>query len=118
MDGELLRQRANVLYTLFPLTNLLVMPDHVVWISNERLAADRTRLRICTLAPRDSDDDARWARNNDIAQAALAEDGEIGESIQAGLAAGADEAFRFVRFEGALAAFNDTIDRHLNMNNP
>jgi phenylpropionate dioxygenase-like ring-hydroxylating dioxygenase large terminal subunit len=117
-DGELLRRRANVLYTFFPLSNLLVMPDHIVWISNEPLAVDRTRLRICTLAPRDSHDDGHWARNNAIAQLTLAEDGAIGESIQAGLASGANEAFRFGRFEGALTAFNDSIDRHLNMNNP
>jgi phenylpropionate dioxygenase-like ring-hydroxylating dioxygenase large terminal subunit len=108
-----IRDRANVLYTFFPLTNLLVMPDHLVWISNEPLAADRTRLRICTLASKASNDAAHWARNDAITQATLAEDGEVGESIQGGIRAGANEAFRFGRFEGALAQFNSAIDRYL-----
>ncbi len=108
-----IRDRANVLYTFFPLTNLLVMQDHIVWIDNEPLAPDRTRLRFCTLAAKDNTDQEHWLRNDAIAQETLAEDGEVGESIQRGIDSGANSAFRFGRFEGALAAFNASIDRHL-----
>ncbi|MEM9314789.1 MAG: SRPBCC family protein [Pseudomonadota bacterium] len=108
-----IRDRANVLYTFFPLTNLLVMQDHIVWIDNEPLAPDCTRLRFCTLAPRENTDEEHWLRNDAIAQDTLAEDGEVGESIQRGIDSGANTAFRFGRFEGALAAFNASIDRHL-----
>ncbi len=108
-----IRDRANVLYTFFPLTNLLVMQDHIVWIDNEPLAPDRTRLRFCTLASKDNTDQEHWLRNDAIAQETLAEDGEVGESIQRGIDSGANSAFRFGRFEGALAAFNASIDRHL-----
>ncbi|MEL7045248.1 MAG: hypothetical protein AAGL66_09520 [Pseudomonadota bacterium] len=38
---------------------------------------------------------------------------EVGESIQRGIDSGANSAFRFGRFEGALATFNASIDRHL-----
>jgi phenylpropionate dioxygenase-like ring-hydroxylating dioxygenase large terminal subunit len=111
-----IREEANVLYTLFPLSNLLVMQDHIVWIDNEPLAPDLTRLRFSTLARRDNTDQSHWERNDQIAQATLAEDGEVGEAIQAGIDSGANEVFRFGRFEGALAAFNESVDRHLNMN--
>jgi phenylpropionate dioxygenase-like ring-hydroxylating dioxygenase large terminal subunit len=115
--GELneasIRDKANVLYTFFPLTNLLAMPDHIVWIHNEPLAPDRTRLRISTLAPKASTDSRHWERNNLIAQETLAEDGEVGESIQSGIAAGANDVFQFGRFEGALTQFNATIDRYV-----
>ena len=113
LEVSSIRDRANVLYTLFPNTAILVMPDHLVWIHQEPVAADRTLIRISTLGPKDSDDAAHWARNNAITQATLAEDGEIGESIQVGIDAGANEVFRFGRFEGALGQFNATIDRYL-----
>lgn len=113
MEQASIRDKANVLYTFFPLTNLLAMPDHVVWIHNEPLSAGRTRLRICTLAPKSNTDAEHWARNNVIAQETLAEDGEVGESIQSGITAGANDAFQFGRFEGALTAFNATIDRYV-----
>lgn len=72
-----------------------------------------TRLRLCTLAPRSSTDHEHWARNHAIATATLAEDGEVGESVQSGLHTGANESLRFGRFEGALAALNASVDRHL-----
>ena len=113
MSEASIRDKANVLYTFFPLTNLLAMPDHIVWIHNEPLSAGCTRLRISTLAPKGNDDSAHWQRNNAIAQETLAEDGEVGESIQSGILAGANEVFQFGRFEGALTQFNATIDRYL-----
>jgi phenylpropionate dioxygenase-like ring-hydroxylating dioxygenase large terminal subunit len=108
-----LREHANILYTLFPLSNVLVMPDHLVWIQNEPLSAAHTRVRISTLAPVGSEDEAHWLRNDAIAQATLSEDGEIAESVQSGIDSGANQDFQFGRFEGALARFNESIDRML-----
>lgn len=113
MEDTSIRDHANVLYTFFPLSNLLVMPDHLVWIDNEPLAPDRTRLRVRTLAPRSSTDSEHWARNHAITTATLAEDGEVAESVQSGLHTGANESLLFGRFEGALAVFNASADRHL-----
>lgn len=112
-DARSIRDHANILYSFFPVSQILVMPDHLVWIHSEPLAAERTRLRIHTLAPRASDDDAHWRRNHDITVATLTEDGEIGESIQAVIGSGANEVFHFGRFEGALARFNRCIDRYV-----
>ncbi len=41
-----LRDHANILYNLFPLTSLLVQQDHVVWISQMPLAQIKP---ICVL---------------------------------------------------------------------
>lgn len=108
-----IRDKANVLYTIFPNTAMLVMQDHLVWVDQQPLGPDRTMVRISTLASKDSDDAEHWARNNAITQATLAEDGEIGESVQSGANAGANDVFRFGRFEGALDQFNKTIDGYV-----
>ena len=109
-----LRDHAQVLYTLFPVTSLLVQSDHCAWIRLEPLSAGSTRIRINTLVPRDRmtdpDDLAHWARNHQITLDTLDEDFDIGERIQAGLDSGANEHLTFGRFEGALAAFNDSVE--------
>jgi phenylpropionate dioxygenase-like ring-hydroxylating dioxygenase large terminal subunit len=113
-DSWRLRDHANVLYTLFPSSQLLVMQDHVVWIRSEPLSAGETALRLVTLAPSagwdaEGKDAAHWKRNHQITSATLDEDFEIGASIQASIAAGANTEMIFGRFEGALGQFNRTI---------
>ena len=110
-----IRDHANILYTFFPLTQFLVQQDHTVMIRSTPLAADRTQLRIATLAPKDGPDaeekDAtHWARNHKITRVTLDEDFDIGEGIQRGLASGANERLTFGRFEGALTTFNQAVD--------
>ena len=109
-----LRDHANVLYTLFPSSQLLVMQDHIVWISQDPQAAGKTRLRLCTLVPRaEAEDVAHWTRNHKITIMTLDEDFEIGESIQGGIDSGANVNMLFGRFEGALDAFNRTVAGYL-----
>jgi len=113
-----LRELANLVYTLFPTTQLLVQQDHVVWITQTPLSAGRTALRLATLVPNagplaEGRDDAHWQRNHRITMTTLAEDFAIGEGIQAGLASGANAALTFGRFEGALARFNASVDARL-----
>lgn len=104
------RDHANVLYGLFPTASFLVQQDHVVMIASDPVAADRTNLRIATLVPQErADDKEHWARNHAITRATLDEDFELGEGIQAGLASGANSELTFGRFEGALAAFNQSV---------
>lgn len=105
-----LRDHANVLYTLFPNCQLLVQQDHIIWISSTPIAPDHTRLRLITLAPKDSADRKEyWAKNHAITMATLNEDFDIGDSIQSGLNSGANSHMIFGRFEGALAKFNQTV---------
>jgi len=106
-----LRDHANVLYTLFPTTQLLVQKDHVVWISQNPVSESETQLTLSTLVPASrAHEETYWARNHEITTTTLIEDFDIAESIQEGLTSGANTAFTFARFEGALAAFHDVLD--------
>lgn len=114
-----IRDHANVLYTLFPTSSLLVMQDHIFWITSQPLSPDETRMRLVTLAPTsgpdaEDKDDAHWRRNHNITMMTLDEDFVIGESVQENARSGANENMIFGRFEGALDAFNKEIEKHLN----
>ena len=112
-----LREHAQVLYSIFPTSQFLVQADHVAWVQLEPLTASSTRIRLSTLAPNDrvecERDLAHWEKNHAITLVTLAEDFDIGESIQAGLESGANEHLTFGRFEGALAEFNRSVESRL-----
>lgn len=110
-DDWRLRDHAQVLYTLFPNTALLVQKDHIAWISQEALSAGETRVRMSTLVPREEAGKVEhWERNHEITRVTLDEDFVIGESIQSTLSSGANEEMIFGRFEGALDAFNRVVE--------
>ena len=109
-----LRDHAQVLYTLFPNTALLVQQDHISWINQDALSAGQTRVRLSTLAPKaEADKSDHWKRNHDITKVTLDEDFAIGESIQESIASGANTHMLFGKFEGALDAFNKIVDQKL-----
>ena len=87
--------------------------DHIVWINSRPISATETELRLVTLAPITRlEDDEYWDKNHRITSNTLNEDFVIGESIQAGLATGANEHMTFGRFEGALPEFNRVVKRY------
>ena len=109
-----LRDHAQILYTLFPNTALLVQQDHIAWINQEALSAGQTRIRLTTLAPKsEARKSDHWERNHQITKVTLDEDFAIGESIQASISSGANAHMLFGKFEGALDAFNKVVDAHL-----
>ncbi len=109
-----LRDHAQVLYTLFPGTSLLVQSDHISWIQSEPIGPDKTRLRLSTLVPKpESNKTDHWELNHHITRTTLDEDFVIGERMQATLLSGANQNMLFGRFEGALDAFNQTVETHL-----
>ncbi len=113
-DSWRLRDHAQVLYSLFPGTSLLVQSDHIAWVQAEPLSPARTRLRLATLVPQgEAGNQAHWQRNHIITKTTLDEDFAIGESIQKNLASGSNEHMLFGRFEGALNAFNAVVDGFL-----
>ena len=108
-----LRDHANIIYTFFPTTQLLVQKDHVVWINSRPVSAGQTELRLATLVPKSRvAEEAYWEKNHQITSTTLNEDFVIGESIQNGFASGANDVMTFGRFEGALPEFNRTIKRY------
>ena len=111
-----MRDHANVLYTLFPAAQFLVMQDHIVWIRSEPMSAGETKLRLATLAPTTGEgakEAEHWKSNHEITTVTLNEDFTIGESIQAGVASGANDQMLFGRFEGALGQFNRTVEAYV-----
>ena len=108
-----LRQHANVLFHIFPNTFILVEPDHAGVLHLWPLGIDRTLLTSYTLIPEPvANDKARayWDANNAILESAIEEDFTMGESIQRGLASGANTDFVFGAFEHALAHFHREVD--------
>lgn len=109
-----LRDHAQVLYTLFPSTQLLVQQDHIAWVKEEPMSPGQSRLRLVTLAPAaDADKIEHWRDNHAITMTTLDEDFDIGESIQSTLNSGANQDMLFGRFEGALDHFNQTVNGFL-----
>lgn len=110
-----LREHTHITYYLFPATILLVQPDHVVWIQVQPLAHDLSDISLATLvpgpgAPHSEKPDAYWRKNHDITCGTLREDFALAESIQSGLASGANRQLRFGRNEGALTEFQRVVD--------
>lgn len=109
-----IREHAQLLYSLFPSTALLVQSDHIAWISMQPVSVKKTRLRLSTLVPKErlqsEADHQHWRKNHEITVNTLNEDFIIAESIQSGLDTGANDVLTFGRFEGALKTFNDKID--------
>ncbi|MEM1110385.1 MAG: SRPBCC family protein [Pseudomonadota bacterium] len=107
-------KHANVLYTLFPGSQFLVQEDHFVWIQGKPIAPDRTQLQLSTVIPAEAntpEQHSYWRRNHELTMYTLDEDFVLGESIQRGLASGANTHLNFGRFEGALARFNEFVDQ-------
>jgi len=114
-DTWILRRHANVLYHLFPNTLILVEPDHSAVLTLWPQGPDRALLSSFTLVPEaPATDKARayWDANNAILYGATSEDFAMGESIQRGLASGANREVVFGAFEHALAHFHRQIDHH------
>ncbi|MEM9533731.1 MAG: aromatic ring-hydroxylating dioxygenase subunit alpha [Pseudomonadota bacterium] len=109
-----IREHTNVLYTLFPTNMLLVQMDHVVWIQVEPLTPELSEVRLTTLKPLESGEPEHyWDKNHALTVTTLNEDFDLAESIQTGLASGANRHLNFGRFEGALARFNDTVRSYI-----
>jgi len=107
------REHGNLLYFFFPGTTLLVQGDHAQLGHWEPLAPDRSAVHEFTLLPEAPAGDKalrHWERNVALYRQTLAEDYRLAESVQAGLASGANEALRFGRFEFAAPRFHAQLE--------
>jgi phenylpropionate dioxygenase-like ring-hydroxylating dioxygenase large terminal subunit len=110
-----LRHHANVLYHVFPNTLILVEPDHAAVLHIWPRGAAETVLTAYTLIPEPATAEkarAHWDANSAILYSAVDEDFAMGESIQRGLAAGANREVMLGAFEHALAHFHRQIAEH------
>lgn len=109
-----LRQHANVLFHLFPNTLVLVEPDHAavlhLWPTGPASCV-LTSYMLVPEEPKTEKARAYWDANDRILLNAVAEDFAMGESIQRGLASGANTEVVFGAFEHALAHFHAQIAR-------
>ncbi|KQX96230.1 aromatic ring-hydroxylating oxygenase subunit alpha [Variovorax sp. Root473] len=103
------RRYGNLTYFFFPNTTILVQPDHAQLSMLEPLGATRTRVHELTLipeAPASEKATAHWDANVALYRRTLAEDYALAESIQAGLASGANDALNFGTFEYSAPRFH------------
>lgn len=109
-----MRDHANILYGVFPTSQFLVQQDHIVWITMEPNAVDRTTARLVTLVPKTANKPKEyWQKNHEITVATLIEDFDLGEEIQEGFASRGNPTHILGRFEGALNRFNLMVEEML-----
>lgn len=111
-----LRDHANVLYGLFPNTIVLCQPDHAMVVTAWPTSPTTSTLAAGMLipeAPRTDRARAHWDRNEEIFWTAIEEDLQMGESIQRGLASGANASILCGRYEHLIPRYHAAIDRAL-----
>jgi phenylpropionate dioxygenase-like ring-hydroxylating dioxygenase large terminal subunit len=98
-------------YHLFPNALVTVLSHHTNLVVLEPLAVDRTRLVTYALTNRGEGGDAESAKRDAefVSRTGAAEDLAVVLSIQRGMGSGANECFRFGRFEAAIAHFHATL---------
>jgi phenylpropionate dioxygenase-like ring-hydroxylating dioxygenase large terminal subunit len=114
-----LRSHAHLVYSILPSSTILTQHEHFDFITMVPTAVDETRIEIFTVVPDPGpagfSDGARrhWMKNHELTVRTLSEDFELAEQIQRGLHTGANEAFRFARYEGALRRWHRWIEEQL-----
>ena len=102
-------------YHLFPNVLVTVLSSHTKLVILEPLAIDSTKMITYSLtnsgAPGAEEEALRDAAF--VATTGAAEDREVVRSIQRGLSSGANTAFTFGKFEGAIVHFHRTLDAAL-----
>ena len=107
-----IREHSHLVYALYPNATVLMQERHFDLIIMTPLAVDQTRIEVASVVPKPApegySDKARrfWEANHAVTVATLNEDFEIAEQIQRGMHSGANEFFRFARFEGALTRWH------------
>lgn len=112
-DDFPVRRHGNLIYFFFPNATLLAQPDHTQFSTLEPVAPDRTRVHEITLIPSEPETENAeryWRANVDIHRRTLAEGHALAESIQRGLASGANQALTFATFEYSVPRFHRQLE--------
>ena len=114
-----LRDHTHVLYAIAPGAVVLLQKSHYDLLLLTPLSPEQTRIDLMTVVPdpgpggHSESAAGFWAANHAFTQRTLDEDFVLGEQIQRGLRTGANEFFRFARFEGALKEWHRRLDEKL-----
>lgn len=114
-----IREHTHLLYALAPNASLLVQERHFELILTIPISIDQCRIEIMTVAPKPGPDGysdkvkSFLQANHVFTKKTLDEDFELAEQIQRGMHSGANEHFRFARFEGALTEWHRRLDEKL-----
>jgi len=114
-----IRQHAHVLYSIAPNASILAQERHVDLILSDPISVDQTRIELMTVAQSPGPDGfsekatAFFGANHAFTKKTLHEDFALAEQIQRGTATGANEYFRFARYEGALTEWHEMLDERL-----
>jgi len=116
-DERRLLGLVTYVYHLFPNALVTVLSSHTNLVVLEPLGLGRTRTVTYTLTNGGVDEvQAVAAAKRDaefVGSTGAAEDRAVVEAIQRGIGSGANEAFTFGRFEGAIVHFHRTLDAEL-----
>jgi phenylpropionate dioxygenase-like ring-hydroxylating dioxygenase large terminal subunit len=119
-----IREHTHLLYSISPNASILAQDRHVDLILSNPVAVDQTRLELVTVAPAPSDGGfsekaaAYLAANHAFTKKTLDEDFVLAEQIQHGMGTGANEHFRFARFERALTEWHGRLEERLRQRLP
>jgi hypothetical protein len=89
------------------------------YLNADRFEVDQTRIEIMTVAPKPGPGgfseraSSFLAANHAFTKKTLDEDWKIAEQIQSGMQTGANEFFRFAKFEGALTQWHRRLNEKL-----
>ncbi|HET6415555.1 MAG TPA: SRPBCC family protein [Polyangiales bacterium] len=114
-----IREHTHLLYAISPNASILMQERHFELILTTPISVDQTRIEIMTIAPKPGGGgysekaQAFLAANHAFTQKTLDEDFVIAEQIQRGMPSGANEFFRFARFEAALSQWHRRLDERL-----
>lgn len=109
-------QPGNLAYFFFPNTTLLVQAGYTQLSTLEPTAVDRTRVHEITLIPSEPETEIaerHWQASVDLHRRTLAQEYAVAESIQRGLASGANEVLTFATFEDGTPRFHRQLDQAL-----
>jgi phenylpropionate dioxygenase-like ring-hydroxylating dioxygenase large terminal subunit len=114
-----IRRHTHLLYSIAPNASVLVQEGHLDLVLSTPVAVDRTRIEIATIAPDPGPEgfsekaEQFFLANHAFTKKTLDEDFTLAEQIQRGMHTGANEFFRFARFEGALTEWHDRLEAKL-----
>ena len=114
-----IRQHTHLLYSIAPNASILAQERHVDLILSDPISVSQTRLELMTVAQAPGANGfsekatAFLSANHAFTKTTLDEDFVLAEQIQRGMATGANEHFRFARYEGALTEWHRRLDERL-----